>query len=178
MQRRYWKQLWKIRLVGGIKNTALQKKLLSTKNLTFKDACNVAKSVEAAEAKAKAIGNAHASKTTITSVHTVAKYKQKRDKPSTVSPLDQSNSRVTVVADKIIFPPLANLLMFVREERPYCTSVPLPSKATASSQEATTILGIDAAPDVEEEELYLFAQSCKKLKLFVDRPRACAKSSA
>ena len=43
------------RLVGGVRNPATQKKLLSMKNLTFAEACDVSRSLKAAEAKSKEI---------------------------------------------------------------------------------------------------------------------------
>ena len=164
------------RLVGGIRNTALQKKLLSTKNLTFKDACDVAKSVEAAEANAKAIGNAHASTTTTTSVHTVAKYKQKRDKPSTVSPLDQKKQQPCYRCGRRNHLPSAckftdatchscgkkGHIAPVCHSRPKQPQAPRKRPQYGSHQpKPTHYVGIDAAPDVEEEELYLFALGSK-----------------
>ena len=46
-----------IRFMKLVRNPATQKKLLSMKKLTFTDACEVARSLEAAEANSKEISN-------------------------------------------------------------------------------------------------------------------------
>ncbi len=45
------------RLVGGVRNMGIQKILLSIKDLTFSDACETAKAMEAAETNSKAIAS-------------------------------------------------------------------------------------------------------------------------
>ncbi len=45
------------RLVGGVRSMGIQKKLLSMKDLTFSDACETTKAMEAAETNSKAIAS-------------------------------------------------------------------------------------------------------------------------
>ena len=65
-------------LVGGVRNAATQKKLLSMKNLTFAEACDVARSLEAAEANSKEISSALSKETNATGAAATVQFMARR----------------------------------------------------------------------------------------------------
>ena len=69
------------RLVSGVCSAALRKKLLTMKDLTFAEACETAKSMEAAEADAKAIASISTPAVPAT-VQLVSKHQRWRGKQS------------------------------------------------------------------------------------------------
>ena len=66
------------RLVGGVRNPATQKKLLSMKNLTFAEVCDVVKSLEAAKANSKEISSALSKESNAAGVATTVQFMARR----------------------------------------------------------------------------------------------------
>ena len=164
------------RLVSGVTSIALRKKLLATKDLTFAVACETAKSMEAAEVNAKAIGNPTAPVTP--AVHLLSNHPRRRGKPPPMMDKDKQQpcyrcGRRNHLPKQCKF---LNATCHACSKRghiaPACRSKSKPPqtppapfrRGQGQAPSKTNYVGVQSAPEEEELHLFTLGHCSRKVK--------------